>query len=91
MVGMLAKGQFTLKILFVATAFIALACGSVQYIFSPSADRLVWLFAWLSVPIFLCGAFGAIRGRLRLWLAYGVGIDVAVVGYILLSLLISRG
>jgi hypothetical protein len=35
--------------------------------------------------------FGVIRGRLRFWLSYGVAIDVAVMGAILLSFLIGAG
>ena len=87
---MLRRGQFTLASLFVATAFIALACAATRYAVA-GAEPMGKLYALASIPVLLCGAFGAFRGRLRLWLAYGVGIDVAVVGFILLSLLIGTG
>ncbi len=90
MAGMLADGQFTLRSIFVTTAFVALACAAARYIVSPLADPGLRMIAWVGVPIFLCGAFGAIRSRLGVWLCYGVGIDIAVILYVLIVILVSR-
>jgi hypothetical protein len=81
--GMIAN-QFSLRSLFIATAFVAFACAAARlFITAVGLD----LFALMAIPILLCGAFGVLRGRLRFWLGYGVAIDVAVMGLILLSLL----
>jgi hypothetical protein len=78
MVGMLAKGQFTLRALFVATSFIALACAAVRYILTTD-EPTGQLLASLPVPILVCGAVGVICGRLRAWLSVGIFIAFVLI------------
>jgi hypothetical protein len=73
MVGM----QFSLKAAFVATAFVAVAAWSVRMAFKWPEPLLL-----VAVPILLCGAFGVLRGRVGLWLLYGVSIVVALIALI---------
>jgi hypothetical protein len=81
---MLAKGQFTLRALFVATAFIALACAAVRFIVSIN-EPMGQLLAALPIPILICGAVGVLRGRLRFWVSFGIVIDCVVLGFVLLA------
>ncbi len=79
---MVAKGQFTLASLFVATAFVALASMAARsFVLGDPFDRLV---AWFTLPIFVCGAIGALRGQLRLWLSFSA---VVVAGLVVVSVL----
>jgi hypothetical protein len=71
--GGMVKRLLTLAILFVATELVAFAVDAAS-IGSPMG----FLIVWFPIPIFLCAAFGTIRGRLRPWLRYGVAIDVAL-------------
>jgi hypothetical protein len=71
---MLAKGQFTLKSLFVATAFVAVAAALVQFTRATREPEKQFEAALL-VPILNCGAIGVVRGRLMAWLSYGVAVD----------------
>jgi hypothetical protein len=75
--GMLAKGQFTLRALFVATAFIAAACALVRFIATTNEPAGQFEVALL-VPILICGAVGTLRGRVQRWLAYGVMVECAL-------------
>jgi hypothetical protein len=76
--------QFSLRSLFAATALIACACAAVKYIVQPS-DPMGGVIAWFSIPVFLCGAIGVLRGRLRFWLGYGIAIDLLVMGFTMLA------
>jgi Phage integrase family len=53
--GMLRDGQFTLRSLLIATAFIAAACALVRYVVT-SDEATGQLLALLPVPILICGA-----------------------------------
>jgi hypothetical protein len=80
---MISGRQFSLRSLFVATAFVAFACAAAVYPREPIAALLVWL----SVPVCLCAAVGVLRGRLREWLGYGIAIDITLMGLVLFGLL----
>jgi hypothetical protein len=81
---MISGRQFSLRSLIVATAFIALACAAARlFITAVGLD----LFAPMAIPILLCGAFGVLRGRLAAWFGYGIAIDIALLGTLLLGLL----
>jgi len=86
---MIREGQFTLRALFIATAFVALACVAVRYIVSPFAEDAERLAAWLTLPVLLGGAVGSIRGQLRAWLAYGAAIAIAFIALIWLPPLVG--
>jgi hypothetical protein len=70
---MLRPGQFTLKALFVATAFVALACGAIQIMLT-SDWQIGKLMAADAVPILFCGAVGTLLGRVWAWLCFGAAI-----------------
>ncbi|HEY2148146.1 MAG TPA: hypothetical protein VGH32_09425 [Pirellulales bacterium] len=57
---MARPGQFTLASLFLATAFIAMACAAVRYI--PTSGKL---FALPSIPIAVSAAVGVLTRRLK--------------------------
>ena len=73
---MLRDGQFTLRSLLIATAFIAAACAAVRYV-ATSDEPTGQLLALLPVPILIGGAAGAICGRVKAGL--GIGIAIAFV------------
>ncbi len=73
---MLRPGQFTLKALFIATAFFAAACALVQFV--RVTGGLTGLLASLSVPVLVCGAVGVLRGRILFWISYGVLIALGL-------------
>lgn len=76
MAFMLRPGQFTLKSLLVATAFIAAAAALVQFIRTTTYVEKQFE-AGLLVPVLLCGAIGVLRGgRLLSWLGYGLLLDI---------------
>jgi hypothetical protein len=81
--------QFSLGALLVAVVFMALASAAAKYFVvaadRSSADPMGQLLAFFSIPVFLCGGVGVLRGRLGQWLWYGVGIDVVTLGLILLA------
>jgi hypothetical protein len=79
---MLRDGQFTLRSLFVATAFIALACAAVRYVVTTAGSTGQVLGA-LSVPILICGAVGVIYGRVKAGLGIGVAISFALLWVVL--------
>ncbi|HEV2971036.1 MAG TPA: hypothetical protein VGY55_13770 [Pirellulales bacterium] len=82
--------QFSLGALFATVTFVALASAAAKYYamavgdIRSSLDPIGLLLAFFSVPILLCCAVGVLRGRLRSSLAYGVAIDIFVVGLVLL-------
>ncbi len=70
---MIAGRQFSLRSLFVATAFLAAACAVVRLGVSgarPDGQG----FALLLVPVLLSGAIGALRGRVIEWLGFSAVI-----------------
>jgi hydrogenase/urease accessory protein HupE len=74
---MILPSQFTLRSLFVATAFIAVACASAKYCVSTGdLNQPGPVIAADIIVIGVCGAIGALRGRLWAWLAIGLAIDV---------------
>jgi hypothetical protein len=78
----IARRQFSLASLLVATAFVAAACAALRLMFGDS-DRTGKVFGFLMLPILLCGGVGSIRGRLVEWLVYGVTIFAGIVILIL--------
>jgi hypothetical protein len=85
------RWQFSLGALFVAVAFVALTSSAVKHFVvigsQDSINPAAAVLAFFGIPIGLCGAFGALRGRLAQWLWCGVGIDIVVMGLIMLALL----
>lgn len=79
----LRPGQFALRALFIATAFVAAACGAVQFIRSTEGPT-GRLAAELFVPFLFFGAVGAFRGQVQTWLGYGVIFVCIVVALALL-------
>lgn len=73
MPSMLRPGQFSLKSLFIATAFVAVGCVVVRFIATTNLtmDQLEFVLV-ASIPI--CGIVGALRGQVRPWLRNGVAI-----------------
>lgn len=89
---MLRPGQFTLRALLVAVAFVAAACAVVQ--FSRTTDKPLGLF-WvaLAMPVTVCGAIGAFRGRAMRWIEFALAVEGALmllgIVVVLLSLILS--
>ena len=87
----LRSRQFSLGGLFLAVAFVALACVAAKYFViggryvASSADVAVRVLVFFGVPPSLCGAVGALRGKVVRWLWYGIGIDLMIFGLILLA------
>ena len=79
---MLRDGQFTLRALFVATAFIAMACAAVRYVVT-SDEPTGQLLALLPVPILICEAVGVIFGRVKAGLGLGIAIAFALLWVVL--------
>jgi hypothetical protein len=77
MLDMLKPGQFPLRALFGATAFVAAAAALVQAIRTTS-DPLGQFWCALLVPVLICGAVGTLRGRVRPWLGFGVMFDIGL-------------
>jgi hypothetical protein len=83
--------QFSLRALLIAVVFVALASAAASYCAVPTVrDRpppepMGVLLALFSVPVFLCGGVGVLRGQLKFWLAYGIVIDMIVIGLVLFS------
>ncbi len=78
----LRPGQFGLGSLLVAVAFVALACAAAKRLVDLNGSPFQatpGLLAALFVPIFVCGAIGVLRGKVRFWLTYGLAVDLAVV------------
>jgi hypothetical protein len=85
---MVRAGKFTLKSVFVATAFVAAACGLVR--FSVMTDERVWrLLAALTVPILVCGAVSVIRGQFWAWFGYGVFAECVLFAWLMIWLLFA--
>jgi hypothetical protein len=84
---MVRPGQFSLRALFIATTFVALACLAARFVGSPWCEPLVRLLAWFALPVLIAGAVGAIRGRHRAWLGYGVTITIGLIAPVLLAAL----
>jgi hypothetical protein len=74
---MVRPGQFTLKALLIATAFVAAAAALVQFIRTTRETERQFEAALL-VPILICGAVGTLRGRVRPWIGYGVMFDIGL-------------
>jgi hypothetical protein len=85
--------QFSLGAMFIAVAFVALTCAALKCFITAACDPgsltnpAREVLAFFGIPIGLCGTLGALRGRLVQWLWCGVGIDIVVMGLILLTLL----
>jgi hypothetical protein len=64
--------QFSLGALLVAVVFMALASAASKYFVvaadRSSADPMGQLLAFFSIPVFLCGGVGVLRGGLGQWL-----------------------
>jgi hypothetical protein len=78
----LRPGQFTLGTLLIAVTFVGLACAAAKRLvdlngspFQATPQLIVALF----LPIFVCGATGVLRGKVRFWLSYGLAVDLFVV------------
>jgi hypothetical protein len=83
-------GQYSLTSLFWATAFVALACFAARH-FALPGEPLARLLVGATIPIFVCGAIGTLRGRLPLWIGYGVAFNIFGMGmFVLLALLIHK-
>jgi hypothetical protein len=72
--------RWSLRSMFVATALVAVASLAAK-------NAVVWLapICMLATPIFLCAAVGTLRGNLGLWVRYGVGVDIVLLGLALTS------
>jgi hypothetical protein len=87
------RWQFSLGAMFVAVAFVSLTCAALKHFVSTvcepgsMANPAGEVFAFFGIPIGLCGTLGSLRGRLAQWLWCGVGIDIVVLGLIMLTLL----
>jgi hypothetical protein len=79
----LKPGQFTLKALFGATAFVAAAAALVQFIRTTPVPFIQFEAAFL-VPVLLCAAVGTLRGLVWRWVSYGCVFDL---GLMLLALI----
>jgi hypothetical protein len=77
--------RFSLASMFVTTAWVALASAAGSYAARSGVEPSWRFFAWLSVPFFVCAAFGVLRGRRGFWLGMGVANDVAVLGLFVLA------
>jgi hypothetical protein len=75
---MIARRQFSLASLLIATTFLAASCAALRLMFG-DADRTGKAFGLVMLPILLCGAVGSLRGRLAEWLVYGVTIFAGIV------------
>ena len=76
--------QFSLKGMFLAVAFLGLACAAAKFAVSraPGEDAnpsTIHVLSVLSIPILLGGSIGALRERVMRWIIYGFLIDLAVV------------
>jgi hypothetical protein len=89
----LRRHQFSLRDLLVAVTFIAMACGAVRFLIVSagwSSNPMPQLLSAGSVPILLSGAVGAMRGKVRFWLSYGVAIDIVILGAVIIDQLASK-
>ena len=86
----MTANQFSLRAAFVATALVALAAWAGKY-FVTGGEFMGRLFALASLPILLCAAVGTLSGRVGLGIRFGIAIDVAFLGLILLGFMIFRG
>ena len=63
--------------MFVATAFVAVACAVVRYA-ATAGDVLGWVFAIAAIPILLGAAIGTLAGRVGFGTRIGVGVAVGL-------------
>jgi hypothetical protein len=78
--------QFTLRAMFIAIAVAAAACAAAKY-FVEGDDPYAMFVAIFAIPILLCCTVGTLTGRRSRWFGIGVGIDIGLVGLVLLRLM----
>jgi hypothetical protein len=86
---MLARRQFSLRSLFGATVWLAIASASVRYV-AASNEPVVRACALLILSIAVCGTVGAFRGRAAEWVYYGAGAGLVLFGGVMLFSAVVR-
>jgi hypothetical protein len=78
--------RYTLRSMFVATAFVAVASLAAKYgVAGPN------VFCLLAVPVLIGAAVGTLAGRVGLWIRHGIEADAVLIGLVLLDRLIRAG
>jgi hypothetical protein len=80
--------QFSLRAMFIATAFVAAASAATKY--AMGHEPYIQLIAVFAVPIFVGAAVGTLAGQLWRWIRAGIWSDIALIGFIPLRMMLPR-
>jgi hypothetical protein len=79
--------QFSLRAMFIATAFVAAASAAAKYAVVGDAPHVQFV-AIFAFPILVGCAIGTLAGQMWRWIRAGIFADVALLGFILLQMMI---
>lgn len=81
--------QFTLRAMFVATAFVAAASAAAKYAVAGN-DPYAQFVAILAFPVFVGSAVGTLAGQMWRWIRAGIWADLALIGLIQLQVMMVK-
>jgi hypothetical protein len=78
--------RFTLRAMFVATAFVAAASAAAKYAVASGVPQ-VQMIALFSFPILIGCAVGTLTGQMWRWIRAGIWANIVLIGLIVLQMM----